>query len=91
MHRTVVEVKEAVLNTFDGDRLEVSGGAYLSPEAYLASETQLQRLLDGQQKVEQRFALLSGLVVGAGILGFVAGFWLGRPTRPKTRLSRLRR
>jgi len=78
MHDEVVEVKEAVLNTFDGDRLEVHGGAYLSPEAWLTSQAELQRLTERQAQLEERSMLVPSLIAGAALLGIAAGFWLGR-------------
>ena len=78
MHDEVVEVKEAVLNTFDGDRLEVRGGAYLSPEAWLTSQAELRRLTEKQALLEERSMLVPSVIAGAALLGLAAGFWLGR-------------
>ena len=40
---TVLEVKTAVVKTWDGEEHEVHGGAYLSPEGYLTSSGEVER------------------------------------------------
>jgi len=90
MHGTVVEVKSAVVQSFEGESFEVHGGAYLSPEAFLSTESELNRLRQKQADLEQRSHLLPSLVLAAGLLGVAAGYWLGRRTsRPRSRLGRL--
>lgn len=71
----LLEVKKGVLHTFDGEPHEVEGGAYLSPEAYLRTTGELDKLR--QQHVESSIATPL-LVVGAALLGVAAGFWLAR-------------
>jgi hypothetical protein len=77
MHGTVVEVKNGTLHTFEGDEVEVHGGAYLSPEAFLTTNGELERLRDKQARLEERSALVPSLIAGAALLGLAAGFYLG--------------
>lgn len=78
MHGTVVEVKSALLQTFDGDSLEVHGGAYLSPEAYLTANAELERLRAQQAENSEKSRLVPTLVLGASLLGLAAGYWFAR-------------
>lgn len=78
MHGTIVEVKEAVVDTFEGEKLEVHGGAYLSPEAWLTTEAELQRLREKKAELEEKSLLVPSLVVGAALLGAAVGYWLAR-------------
>ena len=77
MHGTVVEVKDGTLRTFEGEEVEVHGGAYLSPEAYLTTTGELDRLRDQQARMEERSTLVPGLIVAAALIGAAAGYWLG--------------
>ena len=72
----VLEVKSGVLHTFDGETLEVQGGAYLSPEGYLTTNAQLERIRRRQAAGETD--LTPALVLRAALVGLAAGFWLGR-------------
>ncbi|MDP1829272.1 MAG: hypothetical protein Q8L48_38765 [Archangium sp.] len=75
MESQPLEVKKGLVHTWDGEPHEVEGGAYLSPEAYLRTNAELEKLR--QQHVESS-ALMPALVFGAGLLGLAAGFWLAR-------------
>jgi hypothetical protein len=75
---TVIEVANATLRTFDGEELEVHGGVYLSPDAYLAEAAEKERLKRHEAQLAERSSLVPALVVGAALLGVAAGFWFGR-------------
>lgn len=75
MESELLEVKKGVLHTFDGEPHDVEGGAYLSPEAYLRTLAELDKLR--QRHVESSIATPL-LVLGAALLGVAAGYWLGR-------------
>ncbi|GMU58810.1 MAG: hypothetical protein AMXMBFR34_05730 [Myxococcaceae bacterium] len=72
----VLEVKDAVVNTFDGETHHVHGGAYLSPEGYLVTNAELERLR--QHRAEQQKSTWTVIILGTALVGFAAGFWLGR-------------
>ncbi|MEW5738796.1 MAG: hypothetical protein AB1938_07705 [Myxococcota bacterium] len=76
MEAHLLEVKDGVLNTFDGESHEVHGGAYLSPEGYLVTSAELERLR--QHRAEHEKEKWTAIILGATLLGFAAGFWLGR-------------
>ena len=75
MNSELLEVKTGVLHSYDGEPHEVEGGAYLSPEAYLRTSNELDKLR--QREVESSLTM-PALVFGAALLGLAAGFWLGR-------------
>lgn len=77
-HGTVIEVEKATLRTFEGEELEVHGGVYLSPDAFLAESAEKERLKRHEAQLEERSSLVPALVVGAALLGVAAGFWFGR-------------
>lgn len=79
MHSTLLEVKSGVLTTFDGETVEVQGGAWLPPEAYLTTSAELEKLR--RQEAERTNTLVAGLVLGAALVGVAAGFALGRRRR----------
>ena len=68
----VLEVKTAVVKTWDDEEHEVHGGAYLSPEGYLTSSGDVERLR------RQAEGTAISLVIGAALIGLAAGYWLGR-------------
>lgn len=70
-----LEVKKATVHTWDGEPHEVEGGAYLSPEVWLRTNGELEKL---RQRHVESSALMPALVLGAGLLGLAAGYWLGR-------------
>jgi hypothetical protein len=74
----VVEVKDAVVNTFEDQRMEVHGGAYLSPEAWLRTTSEVDRLRAKAAELEERSLLVPSLLLTAGLLGAALGYWLGR-------------
>jgi hypothetical protein len=76
MESHLLEVKDGVLNTFDGESHRVEGGAYLSPEAYLRTSAELERLR--AYRAEHEREKWTAVVLGAALLGFAAGFVLGR-------------
>jgi hypothetical protein len=73
--RGTVEVKSAVVQTWEGESVEVEGGAYLPPEAFLATSAELDRLREKQQETSN---VVPVLMVGAALFGLAAGYWLGR-------------
>ncbi len=78
MAAEIVEVRDAQVSTFDGETLQVHGGAYLSPEAWLATEAELTRLREKKKELEEKSLLVPSLVVGAALVGAAIGWWLGR-------------
>jgi hypothetical protein len=76
MDATVLEVKKGVLHSYDGEPHEVEGGAYLSPEAYLRTAAELDKLRQARMVENGRF--ITGLIFSSALLGLAAGFWLGR-------------
>jgi hypothetical protein len=78
MHGNIVEVRSAVLNTFEDGKVEVRGGTYLSPEAWLTTEGELERLRAKNAELEEKSLLVPSLVLGAALLGGALGFWLAR-------------
>lgn len=78
MSGTIVEVKDAVVSTFEGEKLEVQGGAYLSPDAWLSTELELERLRAQKQELERKSLLVPGLVIGAALFGAAFGYWFAR-------------
>lgn len=75
MDSIMFEVKKGVLHSYDGEAHEVEGGAYLSPEVYLSTAAELEKLR--QRQLLDSTALIAGLVCGSALLGIAAGFWLG--------------
>ena len=51
---------------------EVFGGAYLSPEVYLATNAEITSLR------EREIASTLPLILGAGVIGLTIGYLLGR-------------
>lgn len=78
MLENVVEVDHAKLTTYDGDSLEVQGGAWLSPEAVLRTTNELDRLRRRAAEQDAIPKVLPAVLVGAGLVGLAIGFWLGR-------------
>ena len=76
MRDEILEVHRAVVNTFEGEKLEVEGGAYLSPEVWLRTEAELDQLRAKKAELEEKSLLVPGLVVGAAVLGALVGWWL---------------
>lgn len=76
MEAHVLEVKSGKLETFDGESHEVHGGAYLSPEGFLATSAELDRLRAHHREFHSSKGPV--LLLGAALLGLAAGFWLGR-------------
>jgi hypothetical protein len=75
METELLEVKKGVLHTWDGEPHEVEGGAYLTPQAYLRTTGELDKL---RQKHVESSIVMPMLVLGAGLLGLAAGYWLGQ-------------
>jgi hypothetical protein len=76
MTSELLEVNKGVVNTFDGAAHEVEGGAYLSPEAYLRMNAELEQLR--KRREAEASSTVPMLVVGAALLGLAAGYFLGR-------------
>ena len=76
MHSTVVEVESAVVKPFDGEPVEVHGGVYLSPEAFLSTASELERLRERAAEGDQLPRLLPVVACAAGLAGFAVGYWL---------------
>jgi|GEM_PF-4839793 hypothetical protein len=76
MHAELIEVKSAVIETYDGEPQRVEGGAYLTPEAYLRANAELERLREKEHGPSTSTTL--PLVIGAALLGLAAGYWFGR-------------
>ncbi len=72
MHAQLIEVATGVVHTPDGEAHEVFGGAYLSPEVYLATNAELTSLR------EREIASTMPLILGAAVVGLTLGFLLGR-------------
>jgi hypothetical protein len=79
MEPQVIEVRSGVLHTFDGEKHEVQGGVYLSPEAYLSASGELDQLR--RRHAAASSSVLPALVVGTSLLGLAVGYWLGRRGR----------
>lgn len=75
----LLEVKDGVVHTFDGEEHQVHGGAYLTPEAYLSTSAELDRLRT--HHVENNSSKGAVMVIGAALLGLAAGYWLGQRRR----------
>ena len=75
MDSSVFEVKKGVLHSYDGEPHEVEGGAYLSPEVYLATAAELEKLR--QRQLLDSSSLIATLVCGSALLGLAAGYWMG--------------
>jgi len=76
MHSQLLEVKSAVVHTWDGDAVEVHGGAYLPPEAFLTANAELERLRE--RAAERTNAMGVSLVLGGALLGFALGYQFAR-------------
>lgn len=74
----VLEVDRATVTTYEGESLEVQGGAWLSPEAVLRTTSELERLRRRAIEQDQVPKLIPALVLGAGLVGLAVGYWLGR-------------
>ncbi len=79
MDSNLLEVHTGVLHTFDGEPHQVQGGVYLTPEAYLHTTAELEQLR--QKREAEASNAVPALVVGAALVGLLAGFWLGRRGR----------
>lgn len=78
MEDAVVEVESGTVKTFDGEAIEVHGGAYLPPQAFLRATTELQRLRARVVEQDQVGSLVPIVACCAGLAGLALGFWLGR-------------
>ena len=79
MESNLLEVHTGILHTFDGKPHQVEGGVYLTPEAYLHTTAELERLR--QKREAEDSSTVPALVMGAALVGLLAGFWLGRRGR----------
>jgi hypothetical protein len=78
MPGAVVEVRVAQVSTFDGETMDVQGGAYLSPEAWLSHDLELRRLREEKAQSDAKSMLVPGLMFGAALLGAAFGYWYAR-------------
>jgi hypothetical protein len=76
METDLMEISSGVVTTPDGASHQIHGGAYLSPEAYLRTHSELGRLRQQQAEAAASKALPM-LLVGASVFGLAIGFWLG--------------
>lgn len=76
MRPSVLEVKSGVLQSFDGATYDVQGGAYLSPETFLSTSAELERLRERQNEAASK--AIPALLLGGALFCFAAGWWLGR-------------
>lgn len=67
----ILEVKTGHIHTFDGERHDIHGGAWLSPEAFLASRAEVE------QARQREAASAIPLVLGAALFGFAVGAAVG--------------
>lgn len=72
MHSSLIEVATGTLHTPDGEAIEVTGGAYLSPEVYLTTHAELAAFR------EKEVASAIPLLLGAALMGAAIGYWFGR-------------
>jgi hypothetical protein len=73
MNTNTIEVKTATLRDFDDEETQVEGGAWLSPEAWLRTNLELERLRE--RRAESTVVTLS-IVAGGLLAGLAAGYWL---------------
>ena len=76
METELMEISSGVITTPDGASHKIEGGAYLSPEAYLRTHSEMTRLRQQQEDLAASNALPM-LIVGASVFGLAIGFWLG--------------
>jgi hypothetical protein len=76
MSDDILEVKSAVLHTFEGETRQVQGGVYLTPEGYLSQSNELATLR--RQKREDDSLRWPMVAIGAALLGLAAGYWLAQ-------------
>ncbi|MBE2251392.1 MAG: hypothetical protein IAE78_17765 [Myxococcus sp.] len=74
----LVEVESGVVKTFDGEAIEVRGGAYLSPEGVLRTTAELQRLRSRVIEQDELPSLLPIVACTTALAGLALGYWLGR-------------
>lgn len=77
METHLLEVATGTVKTPDGEQHQVHGGAYLTPEAFLHTQAELEKLRQAQADAAAS-RLLPTLVIGAGVFGLALGLWLGR-------------
>ena len=76
--QNMVEVASATVRTYDGDSLEVQGGAWLAPEEVLRTTNEIERLRARAAEQDALTKVLPVLICTAGLAGLALGFWLGR-------------
>ncbi len=77
METNLLEVATGTLTTPDGEQHQIQGGAYLTPEAFLHTQAELEKLRQAQLDAAASRALPM-LTIGAGLVGFAIGYWLAR-------------
>jgi hypothetical protein len=76
MDLELIEVSTGEVKTPEGESLQIHGGAYLPPDVYLRTNAELARLRQKQAEAAASNALPM-VIVGASLVGFAVGFWLG--------------
>lgn len=77
----VIEVASAVVKTYEGETLEVQGGAWLPPDAVLRTTNELTRLRQRAAEQDTIPKVVPMAFLGAGLVGFAVGYWLGTRRR----------
>lgn len=77
MEQNLLEVATGTVKTPDGELHQIHGGAYLTPEAFLHTQAELEKLRQAQADAAAS-KLIPALVLGAGVFGLALGLWLGR-------------
>ena len=77
MEQHPLEVASGTVQTPDGQTHQIQGGAWLSPQAYLSTHAELERLRQHKADADAS-RVLPALVFGAGVAGVLLGYWLGR-------------
>ncbi len=76
--RTVLEVKDGVIRTVDGQTREVTGGAYLPSATLIEVASEVAALRAEVRVLREPDAKLIALCVGLVVTGIAAGYVVGR-------------
>ncbi len=68
-----VEIQSGVLRTYDGEEIQVHGGAYLHPDGLLSTHAEIEKLRNREPPLPS-----VPIILGAALLGLTAGYLLGR-------------
>lgn len=75
MEDALIEVKNATLETFEGEKKHVHGGVWMPPEEFLRLSARHERLKEAVPPSNNTLLLVG---VGAALLGVSLGWWLSR-------------